>query len=108
MGYPPFAKMVRLLVYGKDEKMVQEAAEKLRTRLDDFTRNHDGGKILITGPAPAPLSRLKENHRWHVVAWSGDYRRLRLVLEDMWRNNGFARPGKGLHLSVDVDPMSLM
>ncbi|KJS12464.1 MAG: primosomal protein N' [Peptococcaceae bacterium BRH_c8a] len=108
MGYPPFSKMVRLLVYGKDEKMVQEAAEKMRTRLDDFTRNHDGGKILITGPAPAPLGRLKENYRWHVVAWSCDYRRLRLVLEDMWQQNGFTQPGKGLHLSVDFDPMSLM
>jgi len=108
MGYPPFSKMVRLLVYGKSEEMVREAAEKLRGRLDDFTRAHDGGKIFITGPAPAPLGRLKENYRWHVVVWSSDHHRLRRVLEGMWRGNGFAQPGKGLRLSVDVDPMSLM
>ncbi len=108
LGYPPFSKMIRMLVYGKDEKMVRETAEKLRARLDDFTRAHDGGKIFITGPAPAPLGRLKENYRWHLVLWSGDHHRLRRVLEDMWRGNCFAQPGKGLRLSVDVDPMSLM
>jgi len=108
MGYPPFSKMVRLLISGQDEAMVREAAEKLRDRLDDFTLAHEGSKIFITGPAPAPIGRLKENYRWHIVVWSGDNRRLRRVLEDLRRENGFALPGKGLRLTVDVDPISLM
>lgn len=108
MGYPPFSKMIRFLVYGRNEDHVRGSAEKLRALLDDFTEAREGGKIFIAGPAPAPLGRLKENHRWHVIIWSSDYRKLRLVMEDMWRETGFAPLGKGLHLSVDVDPMALM
>ncbi len=108
MGYPPFSKMVRFLVYGEDENAVRQAAVDFRETIDGFTGAHEGDKIFIAGPAPAPVSRLKNKHRWHIIIWSRDYKRLRLVMEDIRRATGFAPPGKGLHLSVDVDPMSMM
>lgn len=108
MGYPPFSKMVRFLVYGRDEEAVRQWAENLRLLLDHFTGAQEEGKIFIAGPAPAPLGRLKENYRWHLVIWSSDYRALRLVVEGLRRETGFAPPGRGLHLTVDVDPMSMM
>ncbi|WP_313885423.1 primosomal protein N' [Desulfallas sp. Bu1-1] len=111
-GYPPFSKMVRLLVSGRDESAVQAAAQKIREQLDGFIDGFanapDGGKIFIVGPAPAPLARLKEIYRWHLIAWSPDYQCLRRVMEQFWRASGGASPGKGLHLSIDVDPMSMM
>ncbi|MCG8403433.1 MAG: primosomal protein N' [Firmicutes bacterium] len=107
MGYPPFSKMVRFLIRGGNEQSVREAAENMRQSLDVFTTAGKGDKILIAGPAPAPLARLKNYYRWHVIIWSADYRVLRRLMEDMWRATGFAPPGKGLHLSVDVDPMSI-
>ncbi|WP_449241310.1 replication restart helicase PriA [Desulfoscipio gibsoniae] len=105
MGYPPFAKMVRLLVYGKDDTAVQEAAEKIYTRLNGFVQEQDGGKIMIVGPAPAPLPRLKEDYRWHIILWSADYRQLRLAVKRFWLATGGAAPGKALKMSIDVDPM---
>lgn len=107
-GYPPFSKMVRLLLSGGDDAAVQAAAQKVREQLDGFAGVPDGGKIFIVGPAPAPLAKLKGIHRWHVIAWSPDYRLLRRVMEQFWRAAGGASPGKGLHLSIDVDPVSMM
>lgn len=108
MGYPPFAKMVRLLVQGRDESAVRQAAEHLRAQLDGFACLPEGAKIFIVGPAPAPLARLKENYRWHIIAWSADYRGLRRVMKEFWRATGGEAPGKGLRLSIDVDPMNIM
>ncbi|AGL02245.1 replication restart helicase PriA [Desulfoscipio gibsoniae] len=108
MGYPPFAKMVRVLLSGKDDAAVQQAAEKIRTQLDGFVEGANGGKIMIVGPAPAPLPRLKEDYRWHIILWSADYRRLRLVMERFQRATGGAAPGKELRMSIDVDPMYIM
>lgn len=63
---------------------------------------------MIVGPAPAPLPRLKEDYRWHIILWSADYRRLRLVMERFQRATGGAAPGKELRMSIDVDPMYIM
>lgn len=108
MGYPPFAKMVRMLVYGKNESAVQQGAELLHDKLHGFACAADGGKIFIVGPAPAPLARLKEKYRWHVIVWSADYRLLRLVIEELWRSVGGVTLDKGLHMVIDVDPMNIM
>jgi len=108
MGYPPFAKMVRILVYGKDEAAVQQAAEKIRSQLDMFAEGLSGGKLMIVGPAPAPLPRLKEDYRWHIILWSADYRQLRLVMEKFRQTTGGAPLGKALKMSIDVDPMFIM
>ncbi|TYO97370.1 primosomal protein N' [Desulfallas thermosapovorans] len=108
MGYPPFAKMVRLLVLGKDDTAVQQAADKIRQHLDGFVTRLNGEKIQIVGPAPAPLARLKEDYRWHIILWSADYRQLRLVMEQFWQVTGGVAPGKDLRLSIDVDPMHII
>ncbi len=108
MGYPPFSKMVRLLVHGASESAVREAALNLRELLDGLVKGADRDKIYIVGPAPAPVARLKGVHRWHVITWSPDYHGLRRVMEELRRRTGFNLPGKELSLSVDVDPMSIM
>ncbi len=108
MGYPPFAKMVRLILYGRDDAVVQQAAEKIRAHLDRFAVGLSGGKIMIVGPAPAPLSRLKEDYRWHIILWSADYRQLRLVMERFCQATGGVAPGKELKMSINVDPMYIM
>lgn len=107
MGYPPFAKMVRLMVNGKDENAVQNAAENLRARLEGVVGASNGGKIFIVGPAPAALTRIKDSYRWHIIAWSADYKRLRKAMEKFWRDTGGVAPVKGVNLSIDVDPMSI-
>ena len=108
MGYPPFAKMVRILVAGKDETNVQQATEKIRALLDGFAAGSNGGKIMIIGPAPAPLARLKDDFRWHVILWSADYRQLRLVMQQFSQAKDGSWPGKTLKMSIDVDPMYIM
>ncbi|KAF1086771.1 Primosomal protein N' [Sporotomaculum syntrophicum] len=108
MGYPPFAKMVRILVYGRDEAAVQQAAEKIRAQLDRFAEGLSGGRIMIIGPAPAPLARLKEDYRWHIILWSADYRQLRLVMQQFAQASHGTLPGKALKMSIDVDPMYTM
>ncbi|SFG36593.1 replication restart DNA helicase PriA [Desulfotomaculum arcticum] len=107
-GYPPFSKMARVLVTGPEEGAVKTAAERLRVMLDEFAQGQDGGRIYLVGPAPAPLARLKNTCRWHIITWSQDYGQLHRMLKKFRRAGGCAPPGKGLHVSLDIDPFNLM
>ncbi|WP_027363631.1 replication restart helicase PriA [Desulfotruncus alcoholivorax] len=107
-GYPPFAKMARVLVTGPEESAVKTAAEKLRVMLDEFAEARDGGRIYLVGPAPAPLARLRNAHRWHIITWSRDYGKLHRMLKKFRQSGGCSPPGKGLYVSLDIDPLNLM
>ena len=105
MNYPPFSKMIRFLFSGKDNDLVRQAAEKVYAALDDLVRCLKTQTVMIVGPAPAPLSRLKDDYRWHIILWSSDYRQLR-VLMDGYQQNKFAQvSNKKTKLIIDVDPM---
>lgn len=106
MGYPPFAKMIRLLVAGKDETAVQKTAADFRAQLDQSMATVD--QVRLLGPAPAPLARLKEFFRWHIIIWSADYVLLRRLMKQFWQHTRHVNLDQGVRFTIDVDPMSMM
>jgi len=104
MNYPPFSKMIRLLISGKDNQTVQQKAAQIRFSLDALKQELEAKGVTIVGPAPAPISRLKEHYRWHIILWSADYPQLRRLMEQYFKS-GYIKLGKGLEMSIDVDPM---
>ena len=59
-GYPPFVSLASLLVHGADLGKTRQQALELRKELDIANRDRT---CRILGPAPAPLARLKGEHR---------------------------------------------
>ena len=55
--YPPFVRLVRVLITGTDEVRVSAAAAGARPPCG----RRAGKEIEVLGPAPAPLARLKES-----------------------------------------------
>jgi primosomal protein N' (replication factor Y) len=103
-AYPPHVRLVNLLFDGKDEEQV--IAES--GAVEKFLGEQLGGArdVDLLGPAPQPLSKLKGKHRWHLTLRGGDHRRLReLALAVLDRPTPLPR---GVRLTVDVDPVSLL
>jgi primosomal protein N' (replication factor Y) len=103
VGYPPFARLVVLRLEGVDAAATERAAEELAARGRDADR-----AVLVRGPAPAPLERLRNRWRWQVMLASTSVRALHGVVRRLlasWKPRGAAR---GVRLVVDVDPVSML
>ena len=104
LSYPPFVVLASILIKNVDEQTAFSNAKLLRTSLDSANAEK---ACRVLGPAPASLSRLKNEYRVQILLKSTSRRKLREVLEI------------GLHLAeesgadmrniyTEIDPVNLM
>ena len=104
-AYPPHAALANLVLSGRSEDLVADAAVALGVWLRKLAAARPEAGAVVLGPAPCPIERIRERWRWHVLLKAPDAARLtRLV--------GYAAarsPGRqGVRLTVDRDPLSLL
>lgn len=97
LGYPPFGRLGRIILDGVDEKKVTNAALSLAGKLQV------GRESRILGPSPAPLLKIRNRYRWHILVLSENHSALVKVL----------RAAKGMKITavrvtVRVDPVQLL
>ncbi len=103
-SYPPFTRLVTLLVDGPDEALVERAA----TGIAEHAREQAGDdNITVLGPAPQALSRLRDRHRWHVLLKSESAKTLHRIAASAltWAD----QPGhRNIRVIADVDPIEVL
>ena len=105
--YPPFGKIaaIRLSALKQDElinsgKSIVNFGNSL---IQEFS-SLKGAQIL--GPTPAPLSRIKNRYRYHILIKCPDHKRLNFIAQKMME---FANTNwKKIRNNLDVDPYSLL
>ena len=103
-SYPPFIALASFLVHGPDLNKVRNDALELRKRLDVANKDRTS---RILGPAPAPLARLKGEHRFQLLIKSASRRRLREVADAAMKAVG--EEGTSLRsINLEIDPVSMM
>jgi len=103
-SYPPFVALASVLIHGADLGRVRADALELRRELDKANTERS---CRILGPAPAPLARLKGEHRFQVLIKSRSRRQLRTVADAGMK----AIADRGLNLrafNLEIDPISIM
>jgi primosomal protein N' (replication factor Y) (superfamily II helicase) len=103
-SYPPFVALASLLIHGPDLGRVRSDSLELRKQLDVANQER---KCRILGPAPAPLSRLKGEHRFQILMKSRSRKHLREVADGGLKS---AVDG-GINLraiNLEIDPVSIM
>ena len=104
LSYPPFVSLAALLVHGEDASRVHENAVGIKEALEEANQDRS---CRVLGPAPAPLARLRGEHRFQLLIKSRSRPRLRAVL-DLGLASAAAR-GCDLHsVNVEIDPVNLM
>lgn len=96
MDYPPFAYMARVLLTGVKREKVEERTKELFSVL--FKKRG----LTLLGPSPAPLTRLKNRYRWHILVKGKRRKDLLLLLSQLPRKIGSVR------VQVDIDPYQLL
>ena len=116
LAYPPFTRLVNIISSDEDSRAAEGRLRLLSSRLGAEKKTDLGGPLLlfgagadgdiaVLGPAPCPLSRLKNQHRWHILLKTSDMELLRGKLREAW---GLLSQTDRRGLTIDVDPLSLM
>ena len=112
LGFPPFARLIRLLVRSRSQSSGLKAASELRRRLDLSVQavasaggDSKDSAVEVLGPAEAPIGKIAGNYRIHILASGRDFSSLHSVVSRSVRD--FDIPS-GSYLEIDVDPVQLM
>jgi primosomal protein N' (replication factor Y) len=105
-AYPPTVGLVNVLVSGTQEVRVAEAAIEVSRWLHGVIAAR-APTVELVGPAPAPLARLKDRWRWHLLLRSPDRALLGRLARYAARRAPVGRAG-GMRLVVDRDPVALL
>lgn len=99
LGYPPFARLVRLEFRHTDPVVAEQEAHKLADKLLTILNNGQNKRVTIIGPVPAFFARVGGVSRWQIVLRGSDPVSL---LKD--------RPVESWlkEWRVEVDPLSLL
>jgi primosomal protein N' (replication factor Y) len=103
MHYPPFTALANVLI--RSDRL--EEALKDAGLLGQWFRNTRHEAVRVLGPAAAPIVRLKNEYRYHLLLKSASREKLNATLRAMLAYAGEQKILRG-NLVVDVDAVSLL
>ena len=96
--YPPFARLMGIIISGPCAKKVEEYARGLASKL-----SHPGVRVL--GPSPASIYLLRGKYRWRLLLQGSS----KAVLAKLLHNRQWLLPHQSqVHVSIDVDPINFL
>ena len=101
LGYPPFSRLARFLIRGKDEKKVGEIADKIADVVTDVVKDSDS---VVMGPAPAPLEKIGGNFRHHIIVKAKNTDILKAAARAAYASHRLTEP----YLEIDIDPYDML
>jgi len=102
-GLPPFSRAVLAILSSPQEKAAETATAELARLLREVGTRADA----LSGPAPAPLYRLRSRYRWHLLVREPDARKLHARIREAARRLRASPVARGVRLDLDVDPASV-
>jgi len=103
MHYPPYSSIIRLLIRGKKEERVITAIHNLKDEIEKKIKGK-GSTINILGPSSAPLAKIANNYRYHMILKSTDKEELLKITKSIKYNVS----GRDIYLEIDVDPYNML
>jgi primosomal protein N' (replication factor Y) len=100
---PPFSRAILAILSSPQEKTAEAGAEELARLLREGGVKESG----LSGPAPAPLYRVRSRYRWHLLVRGQDGRKLHARVQEAARRLRASPAGRGVRLDLDVDPASV-
>ena len=105
LKYPPFSRLARILISGKNEHNVLNVALEVGKKLKTDNKIYE-----ILGPASAPIEKIREHWRYHMIIKStqNSASGIHVFIHNKLGVNIFEREFKGVRVQIDMDPVSML
>ena len=100
MHYPPVVALINLVIRGPHAGQVMDSAVSIMQAL----KRAAGGRCEVLGPAPAPLSRLRGDHRVQILVKGAARTAMRQLVTRVLASH----PEWARRTLVDVDPLNVL
>jgi primosomal protein N' (replication factor Y) len=108
LEYPPFSRLINFRLAGNSEKRTKGMAEEMG-RIGQFLLKKGYGKgIEILGPSSAPFAKMRGKFRWQMMAKGKSHHLLHHFAKEVVSRIEGQIKGVGVHLDIDVDPVSVL
>jgi primosomal protein N' (replication factor Y) len=126
LGYPPFARLARVMFESRREGLAKKAAHEfgaIAKRLGTVggaagrgatgaaggaPGRAVGGVLEVMGPSRAPIARIKNVYRWHLLIKGARGGRLSDLLRSCIGEMAERGLDEGVRVAVDVDPQVML
>ncbi len=99
LKYPPFYRMALVKVESSDSYLAFESAKKVANILRNFN-----SKVIIQGPAPAPIFKIKDIFRWQIILKAKKYKYLNNLLVNLIEREEKLIKSRKVKIKIDIDP----
>ena len=99
-SYPPVCKMLMVMVTGKEEKRVEQAAEAMAACARDFSED-----TIIVGPAPAGISKINDIYR-QIFMIKAKEEELLIGIKDLLEGQPQWKNEKDISVMFDFNPVN--
>ncbi|MGZ3692080.1 MAG: replication restart helicase PriA, partial [Pseudobdellovibrio sp.] len=107
LNYPPFHKIAALKIQSMDVKRAQEASHYLAQRAEALKNKFEVFKdIEVLGPAAAPIAKLRNQFRFHLLIKCGHSKTLNEFIRLVFGDSKWVP--KQTKVVVDIDPLNLL
>jgi len=112
--YPPYVRLVNVMIRGRDEQKAYQHAREIRTFLHERLKvtqeqtppKDSASKVIeIIGPAPLPFFKLRGHYRWHVMIKVPD---TAVIDPSVFREVLRLKKPSAVLSAVDIDPVSIL
>ena len=110
LKYPPFSRLIQILVTGKDKEQTAQYAQNLGEicrALQSENQTYQE-KVKLLGPVAAPLARLKKQYRWQLLLKGLKPGPLHSLARALMGRAERTTRNAGIRVVVDVDPVDML
>jgi len=108
LGYPPFNHLILVVFSGRNLKAVTAYAQNFSSILERKVKSRKQKSVEILGPAPAPLSKIKNQHRWQLLIKTKNITSASSLIRKILEEKKNAKKKEAVRITVNVDPMDML
>lgn len=107
LNYPPFHKLTSIRIQSPDLAKVRETAVLMTSRAQQLMEKFPVfSQIEVLGPAAAPIAKLRNQYRYHILLKSAQHKTLNQFIRKIIGNSKWV-PNQ-TKVIVDIDPLNLL
>ena len=110
LNYPPFSRMVQIIISGRDKAKVYHHAQNLGTACKTLFGNDKQFResISMMGPIEAPYAKIASRYRWQILFKGNQTGLLHRYIRKLTALNSTLMNNRHVKSTIDVDPVFMM